>query len=130
MSIPISEGDPLPLIVYWSDKTRNDLIVKAQLYQRYPFLVLETDLALDYIPLSEGIYINTTILMPNTEIVDARYDVYEPDGTTLITSGDEVFILPQDSGGGGGGSAPSAQPVAGIVRSLSMVSGTVTCESI
>jgi hypothetical protein len=83
------------------------------------------NLVLPYVAGSLSVYLNYSEDMPNRDVVDVRYDVYDTDGTTLLASDSEVFVKPTAGGGGGGSIVYGGGPVYGIVRSMSHVIGTV-----
>lgn len=123
MSIPVQPGNTLPLFVLYIEP-RNDLVVRATGYAREPYSLLFSDLVLPYVAGSASTYLNYTEDMPNTDFVDVRYDVFDNDGTTLLATDSEVFVKPT-AGGGGGSTVYIGGPVAGVVRSESVVVGTI-----
>jgi hypothetical protein len=128
MSIPIEQGAVLPLAVYWFDISRSDLVVRAQVYQRYPLQLLHEDVLLSYVPGSDAVYTNNTIMMPFADVVDVLYEVFDSDGTTSLAKDDEEFVKQIAGGGGGSGTIILSPPVSGVVKSDSQIKGTVVCE--
>jgi hypothetical protein len=92
MSIPVKldENIPLSLMLLASD---NDKVVKCSLTTFFPRTIWVEDVLLT--ARGDGIYDNSTYLMPNKEFVIARFDVFESDGVTSAgySRTEEIFVL-------------------------------------
>lgn len=92
MSIPVKLGEaiPLSLMLLASD---NDKVVKCSLTTFFPRSVWVEDILLT--ARGDGIYDNSTYLMPEREFVIARFDAFESDGVTSAgySRTEEIFVL-------------------------------------
>ena len=117
--IPLYYGDTIPLFVALADET-TDKVVKADIIDMDSYAILNDDVTLSFESGTPGYYTNYSLTMPYKRAVQAIFSVYESDGTTLITKGDESFALIDWT-------AKNCEPITGEVIDNTVV-GEIYCD--
>lgn len=128
--IPVKAGDKVPLFVT-VDTNETDLNVTAKVVNRATLETIANGVTLVWNSGMQGYVNNSTVEFPDDDdvlAIDATYFIKNSANDTLLKTAGEVFVNADILGGegGGGGTVILGQPVAGIVKDLSVVIGIIT----